>query len=118
MISIVIPAYNEEKVIAQTLAAVAELCSPEPWEVIIVDNASTDRTVELAKRWEDKMALRIVRESKKVGVRRGLRVSPKRAGGSFYQPMRTLKPPPDWIEKMLIPFAGVGCGGGSLPTLH
>ena len=48
-ISIVIPAYNEEACIGPTLAAVvAELTrTGRPWEVLVVDDGSTDRTRDI-----------------------------------------------------------------------
>lgn len=50
MISVIIPAYNEEKYLPETLRrigeALAEVASPS--EVILVDNDSQDRTVQIA----------------------------------------------------------------------
>jgi glycosyltransferase involved in cell wall biosynthesis len=51
MISFVIPAYNEEKYLPATLRALfasAEAVG-EPFEVIVADDASTDRTAEVAR---------------------------------------------------------------------
>jgi glycosyltransferase involved in cell wall biosynthesis len=53
-ISVVIPAYNEEKLLPATLVAIGaarEAFSARGWhsEIIVCDNNSTDRTAELAK---------------------------------------------------------------------
>ncbi len=50
MISFVIPAYNEELELSATLAAIHAAASgaAEPYEVIVVDDASTDATPEIA----------------------------------------------------------------------
>ncbi len=47
-LSVVVPAYNEEPVIRQTLASITDFLSRQSytWEVIVVDDASTDSTVE------------------------------------------------------------------------
>lgn len=47
-LSVVVPAYNEESVIGQTLASITDFLSRQTytWEVIVVDDASTDGTVE------------------------------------------------------------------------
>jgi glycosyltransferase involved in cell wall biosynthesis len=54
MISIIIPTRNEEKIIGITLAALKTKLSL-PHEVIVTDGASTDKTVELAKMYADKV---------------------------------------------------------------
>lgn len=54
MISIVIPVYNEETVIGELLNSLSFLLSrrsSNPFEVIIVDGGSTDRTVEVARKF-------------------------------------------------------------------
>ena len=52
MISFVIPAHNEAALIDRTLSAVRESAQDagEPYEVIVVDDASTDRTQGIALR--------------------------------------------------------------------
>jgi glycosyltransferase involved in cell wall biosynthesis len=53
-LSVIIPAFNEERYLPQTLArlhrAIAHLgaATKRPVEIIVVDNASTDRTAEIA----------------------------------------------------------------------
>ncbi|WP_243093860.1 glycosyltransferase family 2 protein [Thermus thalpophilus] len=49
-ISVVIPAHNEQAYLAGALEAVLAQTLP-PFEVIVVDNASTDRTREVAERY-------------------------------------------------------------------
>ncbi len=50
MVSFVIPAYDEERLIAGTLVALqdAARAAGEPYEVIVVDDGSTDRTTAIA----------------------------------------------------------------------
>ena len=50
-ISIVIPAYNEEQRLGSTLARVAAFCGERfgRWEVIVVDDGSTDGTIQVAE---------------------------------------------------------------------
>jgi glycosyltransferase involved in cell wall biosynthesis len=47
-LSFVIPAFNEERYIAQTILAVHELVPPLAYEILVVDNCSTDSTREIA----------------------------------------------------------------------
>ncbi len=48
-ISIIIPAYNEEKLLPLCLKSILAARLPKDYEIIVVDNASTDRTREVAK---------------------------------------------------------------------
>jgi glycosyltransferase involved in cell wall biosynthesis len=50
MISFIVPAYNEERLLGATLDAVraAALAIGEPYELIVADDASTDRTAAIA----------------------------------------------------------------------
>ena len=51
-ISIIIPAFNEEKYLALCLKSLKELNWPKEYlEIIVVDNGSTDRTREIAKQF-------------------------------------------------------------------
>ncbi|MBI4308327.1 MAG: glycosyltransferase [Chloroflexi bacterium] len=50
-ISVVIPAYNEEAVLEACLRALSSQDYAGPYEVIVVDNASTDGTAAVARRW-------------------------------------------------------------------
>lgn len=50
MISFVIPAYNEEHELPRTIAAIREAAEDRPFEIIVVDDGSTDATTEVAER--------------------------------------------------------------------
>jgi len=54
MLSIIIPTYNEEKLIAATLGTLKSTLTL-PHEIIVSDGGSTDRTVELAKPYASKV---------------------------------------------------------------
>ena len=58
-ISIVIPAYNEEAYLEKCLISLANQLE-KPYEIIVVDNNSTDKTVEIAK----KFGARVLKETK------------------------------------------------------
>jgi glycosyltransferase involved in cell wall biosynthesis len=51
VIAFVIPAHNEEKLLARTLESIHQsaLALGERYEIIVVDDASTDRTVEISR---------------------------------------------------------------------
>jgi len=56
MISVVIPTYNEERNIERCLESLKKQTLPRyKYEIIVVDGNSKDRTVELAKKYADKV---------------------------------------------------------------
>ena len=50
-ISVLIPAYNEGRVIERALTSLMQLDYPE-YEVLVIDDGSTDDTLEIAAQWE------------------------------------------------------------------
>jgi len=53
-VSIIIPAYNEEKVIGQTIEALLETRYPKK-EIVLVDDGSSDNTLSIAMQYKDKI---------------------------------------------------------------
>ena len=53
-LSVIIPAYNEEDLIVSTLDCLQSYLSrrPEPYEIIIVDDGSRDKTVDSVQGWQ------------------------------------------------------------------
>jgi glycosyltransferase involved in cell wall biosynthesis len=63
-ISVIVPAFNEERVIGACLDSLAQMDFPrEQFEVVLVDNGSQDRTVQIAKSYRDRINLQIVEKS-------------------------------------------------------
>ncbi len=65
MICIIIPAYNEEKVIGACLDSLTKQKTSRQFRVILVNNNSTDKTVEIAKQYQGKLDLMIVLQKQK-----------------------------------------------------
>jgi cellulose synthase/poly-beta-1,6-N-acetylglucosamine synthase-like glycosyltransferase len=65
-VNILVPAYNEESCIADTLESLVEACYPNK-EIIVVDDGSTDRTVKIAMQYASE----------------GVKVFSKENGGKF-----------------------------------
>ncbi|WP_345346962.1 dolichyl-phosphate beta-glucosyltransferase [Candidatus Villigracilis affinis] len=77
-LSIIIPAYNEESRLPRTLERVFEFLKTQPFssEIIVVENGSSDRTLEVAHEFsEHHPNMNIIREEKRGkgnAVRRGM----------------------------------------------
>ena len=52
LVTILIPAYNEEKVISNTIESVMEIDYPRK-EIIVIDDGSRDKTLQIAQRFEE-----------------------------------------------------------------
>lgn len=99
MISIVIPAYNEEKYIGVVLEALTTQPTRLPFEVIVVNNASTDATAAVALGFVDKLHLRVIDEPKKGrGAARAAGFAA--AGDIILSTDADATPPPRWVEQM------------------
>ncbi|HET9912627.1 MAG TPA: dolichyl-phosphate beta-glucosyltransferase [Anaerolineales bacterium] len=78
-LSIIIPAYNEEALIASTLDGLQTYLStrPERYEIIVVDDGSQDKTTESVRQWQgcNQAELRLLVNSQNLGkgfsIRRG-----------------------------------------------
>ena len=51
-ISVIVPVFNEEKIVAQTMAEIVSYLNKQTytWELLIVDDGSTDKTLMIAKK--------------------------------------------------------------------
>jgi glycosyltransferase involved in cell wall biosynthesis len=49
MLSFIVPAYNEELELPETLRAIRNAAAGHPFEIIVVDDSSTDRTAKIAQ---------------------------------------------------------------------
>src|SRR5512139_3487540 len=66
MVSVLIPAHCEEKVIGATLDAAVRLDYPR-FEVVVVDDGSSDRTVEKVMPYVERGAVRLIRKTANEG---------------------------------------------------
>jgi len=109
-ISLVIPAYNEEKFIGACLESVIRQ-TRQPDEIIVVDNNCTDRTIEIAKQYP----VQIVYESER-GIIQARNAGFSAASGDIIArtDADTLLPP-QWVETVLRTFGrgNVDAVGGS-----
>jgi len=59
LVSIIIPAYNRAQLIIETLESV-RLQSYAPIEILVVDDGSTDATVDVVSKWRDQKSVQNV----------------------------------------------------------
>lgn len=73
--SIIVPAYNEERIIGKTLDCLTGIEYPKDrYEIIVVENGSTDATFSIAKKYESENC-RVYRSAKGVSRARNFGIS-------------------------------------------
>lgn len=94
--SIIIPAHNEEAYIAGCVKSLKQQNYQGEFEIIVVDNASTDNTSEVAR----KNGTRVIREERK-GVSQARRRGCAEAKGEIFALSDAdSKIPPNWLARM------------------
>ena len=75
MIYVLLPAYNEEKALPEIFAALEKVIadSEEEIRIVLVDDGSTDTTLEVARSYEDKLPLTILDHGVNKGLGRAMR---------------------------------------------
>lgn len=85
-LSLVIPAYNEEKRLGKTLERMLEFFGTKsfPTEILVVDDGSTDRTVEVVKSFgEGKIPLKLISYGKNRGKGYAIKTGMLSASGEY-----------------------------------
>jgi glycosyltransferase involved in cell wall biosynthesis len=83
-VSVIVPALNAQDHVAEMLAGLARQEYAGDWELVIADNGCTDRTVEIAESWRDRLpGLRVVDARDRRGVAHARNVATAAAHGEF-----------------------------------
>ncbi|HET6204352.1 MAG TPA: dolichyl-phosphate beta-glucosyltransferase [Planctomycetota bacterium] len=105
MISVVVPAFNEEAVLAHSLSRLCRFLAErgEPFEVLVVDDGSADRTAAVAEaRAREDPRLRLLRLARNRGKGAAVREGVRAARGDFVFFLDAdLSTPPEAIETFL-----------------
>lgn len=114
-ITIIVPTYNEEKLIQKKLDNIHQQEYPrDKMEIIIIDSASTDKTIEKAKEWIKKHPqenIKIITEPKRRGKAHALNTALKQATGeiiittdvdAWWPSPKTLKETTKWFKDPIV----------------
>lgn len=100
--SVIVPAYNAEQTLASCLESLtAQTVLQDTYEVIVVDDGSTDRTAEIAKRFNIRY---LFQENRGPASARNHGVHAAQGRIILFTDSDCV-PTPHWIEEMVEPFA-------------
>ena len=73
------------------------------YEIILIDNASKDKSLEIAKEYQEQLNLQIIEQKQNVGFACANNLGAKLANGEWLVLLNTdAFPNPDWLEKLLL----------------
>ena len=100
-VSIIVPTYNEDADIGRTLAALSNLRYRNK-EVIVVDDASTDRTVERVREYVRRCGFKLIRQGSNRGVAAARNEGIKQAAGEIVVILNAdVSPEPDFLDRIV-----------------
>jgi len=102
-ISVIIPAYNEEKLIGRSIEALQKQTLPsDQYEIIVIDNNSTDNTYAIAKNY--KVSVYLYKEIQRVAAARQFGASKAKAPILAFMDADSVADN-DWLEAIVTHFA-------------
>lgn len=104
-VSVVVPVYNRPEILAECLAALAEQKTSRSWEVIVVDDGSSDDLSGIEASFRSRLPLTWVTLAKNGGPARARNTGIGKARGDIVLfTDADCRPEPDWLEEMARPF--------------
>src|ERR1700678_1621886 len=114
MISVVVPVRDGLPWMEEQLRALVEQESPQPWEIVVVDNGSTDQSLAVARRWaESEPRIRVVDAPGASGPGAARNVGVRAARGellAFCDADDVVQT--GWLSAFAEPLAGADVAGG------
>lgn len=108
-ISVIIPAYNSENMISHCLDGLLnQTISRDQYEIIVVDDASTDNTSGVVQSYSDIRLLTVPHGGPAVGRNAGAKIA---LGDILVFTDDDCIPSPDWLRSMTLPFQDPGIVG-------
>ena len=102
LLSVVVPAYNEESNITALVERVASALSGVDYELIIVDDGSADNTADAARKFEGKHPVRVARHQHNRGKVEALKTGIQIARGEYVAFLDAdMEYPPEALPNML-----------------
>jgi glycosyltransferase involved in cell wall biosynthesis len=114
-VTVVIPAHNAEATIDEQLAALAAQTYEGAWELVVSDDGSTDRTVEKAQAWADRLpSLRVISSPERRGASHARNAGAASTGELIAFCDADDVAAPTWLAELVAATNGYDLVGGAL----
>lgn len=101
--SVIVPVYNNYELTCHCLASLHALATKISFEVILVDDCSTDETAEAFRRWS---GLRVTTNPKNLGFVRSCNLGARQAAGEYLVFLNNdTQVQPGWLDALIETFA-------------
>lgn len=119
VVTVVIPVLNGESWLPEQLAALEAQDYAGQWEVVAVDNGSTDGSAALLHRWQDRLPLRVVETDGRQGINVARNTGCAHAKGDLFAFCDVDDiVAPDWLTQLVEAAAHHDVIGGRLDEEH
>lgn len=118
LVSVVIPCRNGALTLNEQLEALSAQTYPGKWEVVVIDNGSTDNSMEIARDWSGRLPDLRIHETLEVGVSH-VRNAGVRAGSGDLIALADADDvvEPGWLEALVLASKDADLVGGRLDDL-
>jgi GT2 family glycosyltransferase len=101
-ISIILLTYNSATHLVRCLDSLKHQ-TYQNYEIILIDNASKDKSLEIAKKYQGQLNLQIIQQKQNIGFAAANNLGAKMAQGEWLVLLNAdAFPEPDWLEKLLL----------------
>lgn len=101
-VSIIIPLWNKSELTEQCLEAIEKNTKGIDYEIILIDNASTDQTLEVINRFKNRINIKIIQNKENLGFSKANNQGAEIARGKYLVLLNNdTIPQPDWLNYMV-----------------
>ena len=86
-ISVIVPLYNQGQYLEECLVSISKSDTPPEYEVVVVDDASTDNSLDVATKLQKKFGFRLVNNPNNIGLPATRNVGIENSRGEYILPL-------------------------------
>ncbi|MFH8119629.1 MAG: glycosyltransferase family 2 protein [Candidatus Aenigmatarchaeota archaeon] len=101
LVSVIVASHNGERFLEDLMNSISNT-NYNNFEVIFVDNASTDRSLEIVRKFKKKIRLKVIKNEKNLGYAAGCNIGAEHASGEFLVFMNAdIRVDKNWLKELV-----------------